>query len=369
MNRASRTGRRAAAVRRGRRIVAWLRHRVFPSDGFALAGLLVAVTACGLLSDLNADWFPATAPVLPILVGGLVLRMPSLLLLYAATAGVLVAQDRVHDPDEVTVGTVLVVAAVAGIVLLMARMRTRLGVQWTRGESMLFDLRDRLRAQGEMPVLPPQWHTEVVLRPAGGQSFSGDFLVAARSSTGGRMLEVVLVDVSGKGLAAGTRALMLSGAFGGLLGSLPPHGFLPAANDYLLRQEWAEGFATAVHVVLDLESGEYELLSAGHPPGVHWIAETGRWRVVEAAGPLLGVLDDATFEGVRGRLDHGDALLLFTDGMVELPGEDIATGIDRFLGEAERLVRDDFHDAARRIVAAAGRNVGDDRAVVLLRRR
>ncbi|WP_406286675.1 PP2C family protein-serine/threonine phosphatase [Embleya sp. NBC_00896] len=349
--------------------MSWLRYRVFPSDHFALAGLLAAVTVSGLLSDVNAAWFPATMAVVPILIGGLVLRMPSLLLLYAASAGVLVAQSQVHDPDEVTPGTIVVVAAIGAIVLLMARMRTRLGVQWTRGESMLFDLRDRLRAQGVMPVLPPQWHTEVVLRPAGGQSFSGDFLVATRGSSGGRVLEVVLVDVSGKGLAAGSRALMLSGAFGGLLGSLPPHGFLPAANDYLLRQEWAEGFATAVHVVLDLESGEYELISAGHPPGVHWIAGTGQWQEIEAVGPLLGVIENAKFEGVRGRLDSGDALLLFTDGMVELPGEDIATGIDRLLGEAERLVKDDFHDAARRIVATAGRNVGDDRAVVLLRRR
>lgn len=65
---------------------------------------------------------------------------------------------------------------------------------------------------------------------------------------------------------AGSRALLLSGAFGGLLGSLPPHGFLPAANGYLLRQDWDEGFATSIHLVLDLESGDYELLSAGHPP-------------------------------------------------------------------------------------------------------
>jgi len=342
---------------------------LLPSDNFALAGLLIAVTASGLLSDVDSAWFPATMLVVPILIGGLVLRMPSLILLCVAGLGVLFAQSLVHDPDEVTPGSIVVVGAIAGIVLLMARMRTRLGVQWTRGESMLFDLRDRLRAQGEVPALPAQWHTEVVLRPAGGQSFSGDFVVATRGSSGGRTLEVALVDVSGKGLDAGSRALMLSGAFGGLLGSLPPHGFLPAANDYLLRQEWDEGFATAVHVVLDLESGEYELISAGHPPGVHWIAGDGRWEVVEAIGPLLGVIEGATFEGVRGRLNPGDVLLLFTDGMVEMPGEDIATGIDRLLGEAERLVTDDFRDAARRIVATAGRNVGDDRAVVLLRRR
>ena len=61
-----------------------------------------------------------------------------------------------------------------------------------------------------------------------------------------------MVDVSGKGEEAGTRALLLSGAFGGLLGALPPAEFLPAANDYLLRQDWDEGFATAVHLSLDL---------------------------------------------------------------------------------------------------------------------
>ena len=107
---------------------------------------------------------------------------------------------------------------------------------------------------------------EMALRPAGGQSFSGDFVVAARTN-GGRTLEVVLTDVSGKGMDAGSRALLLSGAFGGLLGSLPPHAFLPAANGYLLRQDWDEGFATSIHLVLDLDSGDYELLLRGPPAG------------------------------------------------------------------------------------------------------
>ena len=48
---------------------------------------------------------------------------------------------------------------------------------------------------------------------------SGDFLVAHRSPSGDR-LEIVLVDVSGKGTRAGTRSLLLSGAFGGLLGAV-----------------------------------------------------------------------------------------------------------------------------------------------------
>ena len=97
---------------------------------------------------------------------------------------------------------------------------------------------------------------------AGGSPFAGDFVVATTREDGTR-LEVAVVDVSGKGEAAGTRALQLSGAMGGLLEALPPYRFLSSANDYLLQRDWDEGFATAVHLSLDLVTGDYELRTAG----------------------------------------------------------------------------------------------------------
>jgi serine phosphatase RsbU (regulator of sigma subunit) len=231
---------------------------------------------------------------------------------------------------------------------------------------MLVDLRDRLTAQGEMPVLPEGWSAEVVLRSAGGASFSGDFLVATRSDDE-LQLEVALVDVSGKGVDAGTRALLLSGAFGGLLGSVPHEEFLPAANRYLLRQHWEEGFATVAHVVLDLVTGDYVVSVAGHPPAVQFAAGSGRWHVSEASeGPLLGVFPDAKFVSERGRLQRGDALLMFTDGLIEKPGQDIAVGIDRLLGQAERLVTRGFRHGARKLIDRVASAHNDDRAVVLI---
>ena len=74
---------------------------------------------------------------------------------------------------------------------------------------MLVDLRDRLRTQGELPPLPEGWGAELAVLSAYGDSFSGDFLVTSKT---GPVLELVLVDVSGKGIAAGTRSLLLSGA-------------------------------------------------------------------------------------------------------------------------------------------------------------
>jgi hypothetical protein len=340
------------------------------SDWLVLSVLVLSVPAIAWATVASPVWCPPTALVLPILIGGLLLRPSSLLLLYGASAAALVVESAVFRPfanrlGPVTPGVVLVVSAVAFSGLLIAQFRSRVGVPWRGGGTMLFDLRERIRVQSRLPKLPPGWHSEMALRPAGGQSFSGDFVVATRTS-GGRVLEAVLTDVSGKGMDAGSRALLLSGAFGGLLGSLAPHAFLTAANGYLLRQNWEEGFATSVHLVLDLESGDYELLSAGHLPGVQLSAGTGRWEEKAAEGPLLGIYDGAEFHGVKGTLRSGDVLLLFTDGLVEASGRDIGEGIDRLIGEADRYVAQGFRGAAWQLIEAVAKNVNDDRALLIV---
>lgn len=340
------------------------RRRVLHSEGFVLVCLSLAAAGAGALFLVRPSLFPTSLLAVVLLAGGFLLSVRSLLLLDVAVVAVVALE--VTRTSDVLPGSLLVLAATAAIVHLMARSRGRLGVQGTRGDSMLVDLRDRLSAHGSLPPLPEGWSAEVVLRSAGGGAFSGDFLVAARSDDW-RCLEVALVDVSGKGAAAGTRALLLSGAFGGLLGSLLPEDFLPAANRYLLRQEWSEGFATVAHVVLDLRTGDYTVSVAGHPPAVHFQAGSGRWSLVEAGeGPLLGVVPEAKFVGESGRVERGDALLLFTDGLVERPGHDLADGIDRLLGEAERLVTRGFHHGARTLIDRVAAAHNDDRAVFLL---
>ncbi|MEZ0095700.1 PP2C family protein-serine/threonine phosphatase [Streptacidiphilus sp. EB129] len=341
------------------------------SDWLAFAALLLLVPLLTLATLVQPVWCPPTTLVLPVLIGALLLRPSSLVLLYAAAASALGVEAALlgpYDlgPGRVTPGCVLVVGAVGAAGLLLAQLRSRVGVPWRGGGTMLFDLRERLKVQSQIPALPDGWHAEMALRPAGGQSFSGDFLVAARTGEGGRILEAVLADVSGKGMDAGSRALLLSGAFGGLLGSLPPHDFLPAANGYLLRQEWEEGFASAVHLVLDLDTGEYELLSAGHLPGMQRCMGAGHWETKEAEGPLLGIYDGAKFIGLRGRLDPGDVLMLCTDGMVEAPGRDISEGMDRLMGEADRLIGSTFTGTAWRLIETVAKDLNDDRALLLI---
>ncbi|MFF9980787.1 PP2C family protein-serine/threonine phosphatase [Streptomyces erythrochromogenes] len=342
------------------------------SDWLAFIGLLLTVPAIAFGTLMLPVWFSPAALVLPIVAGGLLLRPASLLALYAASAAALIVEAVVlgpytQGPARVTPGTVLVVAACGFFGLVIAQFRSRVGVPWRRGGTMLFDLRERIRVQSKLPALPRGWHREMALRPAGGQSFSGDFVVAARTN-GGRTLEIVLTDVSGKGMEAGSRALLLSGAFGGLLGALPPHGFLPAANGYLLRQDWDEGFATSIHLVLDLETGDYELLSAGHLPALQLCAGTGRWQEKSGEGPLLGVYDGAEFTPARGNLRRGDVLMLFTDGLVETADREISEGIDRLTGEADRYVSAGWEGAAWHLIEKVAKDVNDDRALLLIRR-
>jgi Stage II sporulation protein E (SpoIIE) len=355
---------RARVVRRVRRF----RNRGGPSWGPTLLMLTVLSAALAALTVRFPQGAPVSIFVLIVVLGGFFLPIRALALLYVAIAVALVyiALARRDGQFPLNRSVVYLLAATALLMVWIAHSRARLGVQGTTGESMLVDLRDRLRAQGELPPLPPRWHAEVVLRSAYGDQFSGDFLVATRREEG-NSFELALVDVSGKGTGAGTRALLLSGALGGLLGALPSDRFLPAANDYLLRQHWSEGFATAVHLTIDLSSGDFQVDSAGHPPAAHFQSGSGRWVMLGAAsGPLLGVIADATFTAQRGRLARGDALLLYTDGVVEARSTDLSVGIDRMLGQGDLMVTSGFRGGAQRIVEMARAGQSDDRACVLV---
>ncbi|MGH3497390.1 MAG: PP2C family protein-serine/threonine phosphatase [Nocardioidaceae bacterium] len=331
-----------------------------------LLGLIVITFGCVLGSATESNWFPLSTFAIPLLAGTLVLERARFAILVGVVFVALAATVGVLGWTTIR-GSFLVVMALAAAILLYASARSRLGGGGTLGESMLIDLRDRLRTQSELPALPPQWTAEALMRSAGGAQFAGDFIVAAKTQ-GNTTLEVAVVDVSGKGVAAGARALQLSGAFGGLLGSLTPEEFLPAANGYLLRQDWVEGFATAAHLALHLESGRFELRTAGHPPGLQWRAGSGRWQVHESSGAALGLIEDTSFVSVTGQLGHGDVLLLYTDGLVETPDRDFTLGIDKLLGEAERLLRGGWHEGAQRLLDRVDVS-SDDRAILFLHRR
>ena len=337
-----------------------------PPEGPALVGLValsVLATVGGVV--VGVGFFPPGLLVLPLLGGGLLLRRRSMRVLMVVVAMCLAYDLARLRMEVVRPGALVVLLVTAGVAYEFTRSREETGLAGSSGDTFVVELRQRLQRQGELPALPPGWQGEAVLSPAGGGPFAGDFVVSALAGEG-RRLELALVDVSGKGVEAGTRALLLSGALGGLLGSLSPDGFLPAANRYLDRQEWEEGFATAVHLVVDLGDGRFAVESAGHPPVALFDAGSGRWELLPAEGLALGLLPEVRYEAVTGQLERGDALLLYTDGLVEVPGRDLSVGIDKLLGEAERLVPRGFRGGGRALVDRVASDGSDDRGLVLV---
>jgi Stage II sporulation protein E (SpoIIE) len=328
--------------------------------------LALVIVAIAIIAAHVSEWLVSPGVmILPILCGGLLLWPRALRILVGIAAVGLVYDTVLHKAGP---GIVLTIAATAYFADVLSNTRGKLGTRGLRADRMMIELRDRIRAQGTLPELGEGWGSAVVLRPAGGSSFGGDFVI---SYSDGKTLEVALVDVSGKGMDAATRALLLSGAFGGMLGSVPREQFLPAANAYLRRGSADEGFVTAVHLSIELSSGEYTLYSAGHPPAARLDAGTGQWRTSTARGIVLGVVPDlAAVPDVpdEGVLRRGDAIMLFTDGMVEAPRRDIDEGIARLLGEADRLVVAGFKTGAPELVTTMQRTVasGDDCALVLV---
>lgn len=327
---------------------------------FVLA-VVVAVIAVAAV-HVSESWFSPGVMILPLLAGGLLLWPRALRILFCLVALALVYDALMGKAGPGIIATVAVTIVFADA---LARARAKLGVQGLRGDRMLIELRDRIRAQGRLPDLPDGWRSTSVLKPAGGVSFGGDFLVSACD---GKTLELALVDVAGKGIDAGTRALLLSGAFGGLLGSVPAGDFLASCNAYLRRGSATEGFVTAVHLSLDLATGDYVVDSAGHPPAAHFGAGSGTWRLTQARGIVLGVVADLRSVPERGTLRPGDALMLYTDGLIEAPGRDIDAGIDRLLGQADLLVTSGFGTGAGKLVQAmqAPGAKSDDCALVLI---
>ena len=306
------------------------------------------------------------------LVAGARLAQPRQLVLdtLVVAAPVLVAVGLLGSPLPFR-GTVVLIL-LGALVLGGARYRERSGVRAEIGnaaqaDALLIDLRDRLRSQFRPPVMPPGWQLETDLRSAHGGSFCGDFMVAACPD--GCRLDVVLVDVSGNGRDAGARALLLTGAFSALLGALPYPEVLPAANGYLLEHGDEEGFATAVHASVDLRTGGFRLSGAGHPPAAQFHAGSGRWELLDGEqGPLLGVVAEAGYPRREGSLAAGDALLLYTDGLVEGRRLNLARGTDRLLGLADTVLTRGLGGGAALIAAGARSGSRDDRALVLLRR-
>ena len=328
-----------------------------------LVALIAAAVGIGALAEV----------VVPVSMWFLFLMLGTMLLRFVPAAGARrrAGRRRRGGPrsraaSRRPAGPALVIFGVGLLLALYQASKQRSGLPMALSEAVLTQLRDRLQRQGVVPPLPDGWRTQSATITANGPSYAGDFLVADLRD--GRWLEMALVDVCGKGTSVGPQALQFAGALGGLIGALPPAELMSAANQFLLRQESDESLATAVHIKVDLVTGDYTITSAGHPPALHWHLGQRGWTVDNARGMALGVIPEADFTPSRGRLRPGEALMFYTDGVIETADRDLDDGID-WLREVALQAVDarGFTGMPKRVLKKVPRG-DDDRAMLVLER-
>ncbi|MFB9467502.1 ATP-binding SpoIIE family protein phosphatase [Streptomyces cinereospinus] len=260
-----------------------------------------------------------------------------------------------NDMDRVT-GAEL--AARAGLVLDNARM-------YTFQESVAETLQDSM-----LPHIPPRmagcdiatrYLPGTLLGRVGGDWFDAVKLPGARTA-------FVVGDVMGHGLNSAAMMGQLRTAVQTMAAlDLPPARLLRNLDD--LAQRLGDSYlATCLYAVYDPIAGELHLANAGHIPPVLVRAEDGRSELLDLpTGAPVGV-GGVPFEAVRVRVRPGDRLVMCTDGLVEMRGEDIGVGLATLCESAAHPAAS-MDDACDTIIRALNTRDGrkDDVALLMAR--
>lgn len=202
---------------------------------------------------------------------------------------------------------------------------------------------------------------------------SGDYYQIVENADRGEVA-VVIADVSGKGIAASLLTGYVDALVNAFLGeNMEPADIFNRVSPQMNAKTPVESFATAFLGILSSETGALRFASAGHDPSI-LVRADGDVELLMPTGMPLGLMPEATYTATESRLEIGDTLVLYTDGITEAanPAEEMF--------ERERLVdvcRENrakppeelaasIHGAVETFVE--GRAYDDDRTLIILRR-
>ena len=187
-----------------------------------------------------------------------------------------------------------------------------------------------------------------------------------------RILGVAIADASGHGLPA---ALQVRDVYTGLRMAVERDYKITRTVERLNRiihqSRLTTRFVSLFYGEIE-DSGSLMYVNAGHPHPLHFHGTTVTPLV--QTGLVLGPSEKATYSRGYRRLDPGDAILLYTDGMVEahgLGGEEF--GVGRLIKDFLDLRELPSDEIARALIKRVGEWSGggepeDDRTVVVLKR-
>jgi len=144
---------------------------------------------------------------------------------------------------------------------------------------------------------------------------------------------LVMGDVAGKGLAAASMVGRLRSAMRAYaLEGHDPQRVVEQLNRLVWNELSESQMATLLYVVLDPTDGTVRWVNAGHLPPLLVLGDRLAHFMEGGRSVPLGVMPFPAYEEVSTELDPGGTVVLYTDGLVERPGDHIDNGLARLAG-------------------------------------
>jgi serine phosphatase RsbU (regulator of sigma subunit) len=313
-----------------------------------LAIAAVAYTDSIVVPDISLGYLY----VLPIALSALINPLPITIIL--AVGCTVLADLFAGKADAVQVRTVRDAITLAGflvvsfLVTLIARQRTRL-VAEVRRQRDEYEHDLILASQVQRRVLPKpivcsNLELAAAMQPA--QLLGGDYYDFYKISE--EVVDVVIADVSGHGAAASLLMPSLAVALRLRARELDGPAAIIKDLDGVFRQITnAATFVTMFYARFDQTNKTLEYANGGHNPPLLVRPKTGETLLLDAGGPILGILPQAQFSNTVVTLDSGDILTLFTDGVTEQENE---AGDEFSIDRLEEVVRSKETEPAAALV-------------------
>jgi sigma-B regulation protein RsbU (phosphoserine phosphatase) len=207
-------------------------------------------------------------------------------------------------------------------------------------------------------------------RPA--RHVGGDYYDVRQAQGGG--VDLVLGDVSGKGMPAALLVSTLHSALRLLLAARPfGADLVESLNRHIAEASAANKFITLTAARLDPATARVRYVNAGHNPPLV-VRHDGAIEELPPGGLPLGIFAAARYQAADLDLAPGDLLCIFSDGITECEspsGEEFGAErlADLLRAAADRPLADILRRIDQEVVDfAAGGPQGDDQTVVLVRR-
>jgi phosphoserine phosphatase RsbU/P len=164
--------------------------------------------------------------------------------------------------------------------------------------------------------LPPAPGWQLAARLAPARETSGDFFDAFTLPD--ERIGVLVADVVDKGVGAALFMALCSSLLRTYTAEFPgdPARAFAEVNRRILADTDAAQFVTVFYGALDPAAGELAYCNAGQCPALH-LSPDGAAAELIRTGPPLGAFEEGAWSVERVTLDHGDALVLYTDGVTE----------------------------------------------------